>query len=481
MTRARPAWIIWAGLLLSLTSPRAAFPHSISGADWRVHFNLPSRSGFAAGPWENSIRDALLGRINALQTNHVAHLATYTFSGNSAGTGCAGPMLLAISNALARGARIHFVADRGINTTSNYWPDISLASLAALPANPLQLSVDASAFGVMHNKLGVFDFGGDEKWVFITSWNFTGGASIYQWNIALELRGAPLFAAYTNETAEFAAGRFHADPAKSHAHDGIAFTLRDAWRSGFVRFAPYPDSSTGGNNAQTDITNLIAAAQTEIFFALNKLTRPLIRDALIAAADRGVMVFGCMPQSDWADPSDDSYTTYAYLNDPGNYAGTNRVHFLPAYSRADYSTLDAGESDLVHTKYLVIDPWGANPVVIHGSANWTDAGLASTSLNDENIVVVRHGDIARFFLAQFKRMTGAWPDESAAWTRIARTGSAARVDFWIPQTNTHYLETAPGPDQPWEPIGAFFSNFVGGISIVTNRADGRAVFRLRRE
>lgn len=481
MLHTRASWAVGVGLLLWAGVPHAARAHSVTGSDWRVHYNLPTQNSSSVGPWENSIRDAMLQRINDLQTNHRAHLATYTFLGNSASLGCAGPMLLAMSNALARGAKLHFVADRGINITSNFWPGISLASLAARPGNALQLSVDNSAFGIMHDKLGVFDYGGGEQWVFVASWNFTGGASLFQWNIALEMRNAALFAAYTNELAEFAAGRFHADPAKSHAHDGTPFALRDAWGTSFVRFSPYPEEGDGANNAQTDITNLIASAENEIVFALNKLTRPLIRDELIAAANRGVMIFGCIPRSDRDDPADDSYAIYTNLNDASVYAGTNRVHFLTAYSRADYSTLDAGETDLVHAKYMVIDAWGARPVLIHGSANWTDSALASTSRNDENVVVVRHADVARFFRSQFMRMTGAWPSESAAWAQVARTGGAVRVDFWIPQTNTHYLETSPALNQPWQVVGSAFSNYVGGVSILTNGADGKAFFRLRRE
>ena len=55
-----------------------------------------------------------------------------------------------------------------------------------------------------------------------------------------------------------------------------------------------------------------------------------------------------------------------------------------------------------HTKYMLIDPLGDDPVVISGSANFSDA---STLSNDENMLVVR-GDkrIADIYLGEFMRL-----------------------------------------------------------------------------
>jgi phosphatidylserine/phosphatidylglycerophosphate/cardiolipin synthase-like enzyme len=56
----------------------------------------------------------------------------------------------------------------------------------------------------------------------------------------------------------------------------------------------------------------------------------------------------------------------------------------------------------VHTKYLIIDPFGENPVVISGSANFSDA---STKNNDENMLVIR-GDkrVADIYVGEFMRL-----------------------------------------------------------------------------
>ena len=56
----------------------------------------------------------------------------------------------------------------------------------------------------------------------------------------------------------------------------------------------------------------------------------------------------------------------------------------------------------VHTKFMLIDPLGHDPVVVTGSANFSDA---STTENDENMLVIR-GDarVADIYLGEFMRL-----------------------------------------------------------------------------
>ena len=170
---------------------------------------------------------------------------------------------------------------------------------------------------------------------------------------------------------EMLSGRFHAQPAKSHAHDGARFRLADAWTNGWVRFGPYPSAAAGGSNALTDVVAAIDAATNEIVFALNKLTRPDVVSALIRACNRGVIVHGAIPRSDRDLPGDDSYESYQALRNATRYATRNRVRMYAAYYNAARTRYDGGSADLVHAKYMAIDPRGTNPVVIQGSANWT--------------------------------------------------------------------------------------------------------------
>ena len=56
----------------------------------------------------------------------------------------------------------------------------------------------------------------------------------------------------------------------------------------------------------------------------------------------------------------------------------------------------------IHTKFMLIDPVSDDPIVISGSANFSDA---STSDNDENMLVIR-GDkrVADIYLGEFMRI-----------------------------------------------------------------------------
>jgi phosphatidylserine/phosphatidylglycerophosphate/cardiolipin synthase-like enzyme len=56
----------------------------------------------------------------------------------------------------------------------------------------------------------------------------------------------------------------------------------------------------------------------------------------------------------------------------------------------------------LHTKYMLIDPLGANPLVVSGSANFSEA---STTNNDENMLIIRGNPrVADIYLGEFMRL-----------------------------------------------------------------------------
>ena len=447
---------------------------TLTGTDWRVHFNLPDQNAANVGADEFALRDLLVARLDALQSNQTAHLATYTWSGTNLATGGSGAIMNAMDAALNRGARLCFVADGGVdlaqapNGSSN-----SLAAMVARAVNPLVLAQDDSSSGIMHHKLGLFDYGPGNRWVVSGSWNFTGGASTFQWNLMTDIRNEALFAAYSNEFAELLAGRFHDHPAKSHAHDRAAFRLEGSWTNDFVRFAPYPDGAPGGTNALTDITNVIGQAEIQIVFALNQLTRLQVATALVAACDRGVEVLGVIALSDATNTPFD-LPVYQMLTNAASYATTNRVRLLPAYKSATGAATDDGASDLIHAKWLVADPFGARPVAVHGSANWTDAALVSESDNDENLLVLHHTGIARSLYAHLKRITRSLQDRPDFWLGAAPDGGWA---LWATDTNRYRLAAAAAVTGTWADAGGTVTGRIGAVA-VTNLAP---FLRARRE
>ena len=407
----------------------------MTGATWGVFFNCPDQTTATASiaPDEFLIRDRWIARIDALKKGDWACLSTYTFSGPSLKVGAAGPILVAVSNALARGASVGFVADYGVNATSNFAAGCSLRSLAKRKTNPLRLSQSPKG-GIMHDKMGVFWYASQKRaWVLSGSWNFTAGASSQQWNVLVELQNNALAAACSNELSQLLAGRFHADPAKSHAWDSTAFTL-ESNRTGRVRFAPYPSGIYGGDNALRDITNLIASAHSEIFFALNKLTRMDVARELVNACNRGVVVHGVIPLSDAGHPGGDSYDVARFLASPTNYSSPNRVRLYTAFTTPAHDARDTFNRDLVHVKYMVIDPRGAKPWVIQGSPNWTAAALVQTASNDENLQFIPHAAIARAFADHFDRLCNGL----APWCELVSSPaspSGLALRFWTHEPN----------------------------------------------
>jgi phosphatidylserine/phosphatidylglycerophosphate/cardiolipin synthase-like enzyme len=56
----------------------------------------------------------------------------------------------------------------------------------------------------------------------------------------------------------------------------------------------------------------------------------------------------------------------------------------------------------LHTKYMLVDPLGPNPLVVSGSANFSNA---STTDNDENMLIIRgNSRVADIYLGEFMRL-----------------------------------------------------------------------------
>lgn len=84
----------------------------------------------------------------------------------------------------------------------------------------------------------------------------------------------------------------------------------------------------------------------------------------------------------------------------------------------------------VHTKFMLIDPLGAKPVTLTGSANWSEP---STNANDEHLVVIR-GDkrVADIYFGEFMRIFAHHRFRESVARHIEQFGSAA-FNTWKPQ------------------------------------------------
>jgi phosphatidylserine/phosphatidylglycerophosphate/cardiolipin synthase-like enzyme len=84
----------------------------------------------------------------------------------------------------------------------------------------------------------------------------------------------------------------------------------------------------------------------------------------------------------------------------------------------------------VHTKFMLIDPLGAKPVTLTGSANWSQA---SVNVNDEHLVVIR-GDrrVADIYFGEFMRIFAHHRFRESVKRHVEQFGADA-FDTWKPQ------------------------------------------------
>jgi hypothetical protein len=83
----------------------------------------------------------------------------------------------------------------------------------------------------------------------------------------------------------------------------------------------------------------------------------------------------------------------------------------------------------VHTKFMLVDPLGTDPIVVSGSANFSDA---STTTNEENMLVIRGNTrVADIYLGEFMRSFAHYAFREAVYKYQQKPGADA--EQWQPQ------------------------------------------------
>ncbi len=169
---------------------------------------------------------------------------------------------------------------------------------------------------------------------------------------------------------------FWLDQAEPSREQGLAPTPRSAGNSTIrVLFSPPPadqvESLRGG--ADAELVAAINQAESEVAAALYDLNLWSVRDALIAAHERGVQVRVVM-EADRSDRSEVIDLLYADIP----------IHFDQ-------------RPPLMHHKFIVIDGrW-----VWTGSMNWTLNGVYR---NNNDLVIIDSVDMAENYLVEFEEM-----------------------------------------------------------------------------
>lgn len=371
-------------------------------------------------------------------------------------------VLAEFAAAIGRGVDVKLIVDEKQNAAKDPLTE-NLAAIAAsgIPAAAIIPRV-ARPNAIAHNKFMVLlPHGGAPTQVWTGSTNITAGGIFGQANVGHWVRDAGIAATYLKYWTLLSG-----DPG-GLASDTTAIVKQknSAFYSAVATMTPTPAmtaivpgvtpifSPRSGLDPMNLYRDLLSKAT-----GLACATFPFTVAASFTAALKlngpsGPLVFLLL------DTASGSKTTLTAANNVYEAAGSEIATPLGRWSKET----DSGHLGLnvhvnfIHCKFLLHDPLGSDPIIVSGSANFSDA---STNVNDENMIVVRGNTrVADIYFTEFNRLfnhyyfryiteiTAGKPtpdgsislDETDAWlagyakpTQLRSKRVQQFVDMWIP-------------------------------------------------
>ena len=164
-------------------------------------------------------------------------------------------------------------------------------------------------------------------------------------------------------------------------------------------------SPRGSLKALEYYADLMDRATEGVFFTAAFGVNPLLRRVL--AKDKPYLRYLLLEREDKPDEDDPDIALYRRDNENLVAVGSHLTeNVLERWVRTNFGQEELTGTNkhvkYIHTKYMLIDPLGEDPIVITGSANFSNA---STRNNDENMLIIR-GDkrVADIYLGEFMRL-----------------------------------------------------------------------------
>jgi phosphatidylserine/phosphatidylglycerophosphate/cardiolipin synthase-like enzyme len=416
-------------------------------------FDLPPAKQREALQWlSRDLDDAMLRFIRRARRNDSLLGCFYEFRYP--------PVAEALKAAIDRGVNVRLIVDGKENASRDargvlhpsFPREENLAMLAAagIPADRVMLR-EARRNDIQHNKFMVLLKGVARRptEVWTGSTNLSMGGVHGQTNVGHWLRDAQVatqFLRYwellesdpgsrAGDDASTARGRNAAQRAAVEALGPAPSSLTDISPGTTAIFSPRTglsvlDLYVGMADGAKDCTCLTLA------FGINKRFREKFGDNTPASH----IIFLLLERRDEKPPSD-STTAYVAINASKNvYKAWGAFIKDPVYRFARETSTRALKLNVhvayIHSKFLLMDPLGDDPVIVTGSANFSDA---STNANDENMLIIR-GDrrAADIYFTEFNRLFNHYYFRAVheATTEAGRGDDAASVfldetDAWL--------------------------------------------------
>ncbi|MBL8783547.1 MAG: lamin tail domain-containing protein [Deltaproteobacteria bacterium] len=312
----------------------------------------------------------------------------------------------AVLRAHARGLRVRLVGHGEELATSNGLKAIQSAGV------PMVLRPGGT---LMHHKFIIVD----GQTVGFGSLNFTTAAATQNDENFVFANSTELAQIFQGEFDQMFGGKFGAKKAARAVRPTVAV------EGGSVQlhFSPKEDTATR-------LREVIASADTRIYFMIYSFTLPEVATDLIAAKNRGVEVVGVF---------DKGNASSTYSQDDALAAAGVRV----ALDGNENTSGFAGGR--LHDKVMIVDAGGSDPMVVTGSYNWS---AGATTGNDETLAILRGKNLVAPYVAEFCRVwkngsggAGTPPALCAPRPLVALTEVMAnpegtdRYEEWVEVTN----------------------------------------------
>jgi phosphatidylserine/phosphatidylglycerophosphate/cardiolipin synthase-like enzyme len=376
------------------------------------------------------------------------------------------PVADALQTARTRGVDVRIIVDAKVNESTDkkgvFHPsfpredNLETIKKAGLPKSSI-IRREANPADIQHNKFMVLLKGAAKRpaEVWTGSTNISLGGITGQTNVGHWVRDeavARQFKAYWDVLA--------GDPGSAKGDDAAAArTKKAALRSAVAALGTFPatladvpDGVTTVFSPRTGLAPLnlyvqlvdsaTSSACITLAFGVNKAFKDQLKDNTAQSH----IVFLLLEKKD--QPNKKSKTPFVAINAANNvYKAWGAFVKTPVYQWARET--NAGLLGLnqhvsyVHSKFLLRDPLGDDPIVVTGSANFSEA---STSANDENMLIIRgNRRVADIYFTEFNRLFNHYYFRAVTESRNDAGSAASDANLFLDESGKQWVKKyAPG-------------------------------------
>lgn len=362
------------------------------------------------------------------------------------------PVADALRAAISRGVRVQIIIDAKKN--SGAFPrndNLKMVREAKIPAADV-IRREARPAAIQHNKFMVLVRGGQAAQVWTGSTNISEGGIAGQTNVGHWVRNSVVAESYRRYWQ-----LLKGDPGAT-AQDGRAQALKKnaALRAEVEKLGAVPASIAGVPQGSCTVfsprSGLAAldlyAGMTDGAHELSCVTLAFgigkqFKDKLKDNTPHSHLVFLLLEKED--NPRKNAKQPFIKINASQNvYMAWGSYIDNPVYQWARETNTRLLKLNqhvaYVHSKFLLMDPLGDDPLVVTGSANFSEA---STEENDENMLLIR-GDrrVADIYFTEFNRLFNHYYFR-AVWEKVG-SDADAEENLFLTDAATWQKKYAPG-------------------------------------